>query len=49
MTDPANTEAQPLGDARLVLHVDQGERRWGVCLPDGVSAPSLRVAIAEGL
>jgi hypothetical protein len=35
----------PPGDASIVLRVDQSERRWNVCLPDGVSAGSKRVTI----
>lgn len=36
----------PPGDASVVLHVDQSERRWNVHLPNGISAGSKRVAIA---
>ena len=35
----------PAGDASVVMQVDQGERRWNVRLPDGISAASRRVAI----
>ena len=40
--DPIN---HPLGDAIVVLQVDQSEHRWNVHLPDGISAASSRVAI----
>ena len=36
----------PPGDAKLILQVDQSERRWDVRLPNGISAGSNRVAIA---
>ena len=36
----------PAGDASMVMHVDQEERRWNVRLPDGSSAASHRVAIS---
>ena len=39
----------PPGNARLVLQVDQSERRWDVNLPEGISAASKRVAIAASL
>ena len=35
-------------DATLVLQVDASERRWQVRLPDGISADSNRVVIANG-
>jgi hypothetical protein len=35
----------PPGNARLVLQVDQNERRWDICLPNGVSADENRVSI----
>ncbi len=34
------------GEASVVLQVDQGERRWKVFLPDGISAETKRIAIA---
>lgn len=37
----------PPGNANLVMHVDENERRWGVRLPDGMSADSDRVVIAN--
>lgn len=37
----------PAGDASMVMHVDQDERRWDVRLPEGSSAASCRVAIAR--
>jgi hypothetical protein len=37
---------QPPGDAIMVLQVDESERRWAVCLPNGISAESNRIAIA---
>jgi len=36
----------PPGDANLILRVDQSERRWDVCLPNGISADSNQVSIA---
>ena len=36
----------PPGDARVILQVDQSERRWNVRLPNGISASSTRVTIA---
>jgi hypothetical protein len=36
----------PPGDASLILRVDESERRWNVCLPEGMSAGSNRVRIA---
>jgi hypothetical protein len=39
----------PPTDARLVLQVDQSERRWNVRLPNGISADSTRVAIAAAI
>ena len=39
----------PLGDASLVLQVDQSERRWNVRLPNGISAGSNRVVIAASV
>ena len=39
----------PPGNARLVLEVDQSERRWDVHLPDGISAESKRVTIAASV
>jgi hypothetical protein len=33
-------------EASLILQVDHSERRWNVCLPDGMSAGSNRVRIA---
>jgi hypothetical protein len=35
----------PPGNARLVLQVDQSERRWDICLPNGISAAVNRVII----
>jgi hypothetical protein len=35
----------PPGNARLVLQVDQSERRWNICLPHGISAAAHRVII----
>jgi len=35
----------PPGNARLVLRVDQSDRQWNICLPDGISATANRVAI----
>jgi hypothetical protein len=35
----------PPGNARLVLQVDQSERRWDICLPQGISAAANRVVI----
>ena len=35
----------PPGEASVVLQVDQNERCWKVCLPDGMSAGSRRVAL----
>ena len=35
----------PPGNARLVLQVDQSERRWDICLPNGISAAASRVVI----
>jgi hypothetical protein len=35
----------PPGNARLVLKVDQSERRWDICLPNGISATASRVII----
>jgi hypothetical protein len=37
----------PAGDASVVMQVDADERSWSVCLPDGISATSRRVAIAS--
>ena len=39
----------PPGNARLVLQVDQSERRWHVHLPDGISAAAKRVTIAASV
>lgn len=36
----------PPCDARIVLKVDDSERRWDVHLPDGISAQSKRVALS---
>ena len=35
----------PPGPARILLRVDQSERRWDVHLPNGISRTSKRVAI----
>jgi hypothetical protein len=35
----------PPGNARLALQVDQSERRWNICLPNGISAAANRVTI----
>jgi hypothetical protein len=35
-------------DVTLVLQVDETERRWQVRLPNGISADSNRVVIANG-
>jgi hypothetical protein len=35
----------PPGNARLVLQVDQSERRWDICLPNGISAAANRVFV----
>jgi hypothetical protein len=35
----------PPGKARLVLQVDQSERRWDISLPNGISAAANRVVI----
>jgi hypothetical protein len=35
----------PPSDAGLILQVDQNERRWNICLPNGISAMENRVAI----
>ena len=35
----------PPGKACLVLQVDQSERRWDICLPNGISAAANRVII----
>jgi hypothetical protein len=35
----------PPANARLVLQVDQSERRWDICLPNGISAAANRVII----
>jgi hypothetical protein len=37
----------PPGPASILLRVDQSERRWDVCLPNGISATSKRVAITS--
>ena len=37
----------PPGNARLFLQVDQSERRWEVCLPNGISASSSRVCVVR--
>jgi hypothetical protein len=37
---------RPPGKATLVVRVDEGERRWQVALPEGISATSRRVTIA---
>ena len=37
----------PSGNAGLVLQVDQKERRWAICLPNGISASSNRVHIRK--
>lgn len=37
----------PSGNAGLVLQVDQIERRWDICLPNGISASSNRVCIRK--
>ena len=39
----------PPGNARLILQVDESERRWEVSLPEGISAESKRVAIAASV
>ena len=38
---------EPPGEGTLILGVDRSERRWRVCLPDGISAASKRVIIAN--
>jgi hypothetical protein len=38
-----------LGDATIVLQVDQSERRWNVRLPEGISAGSRRVSLARSV
>ena len=35
-------------EGTLVVCVDDTERRWQVCLPEGISADSRRVVIAKG-
>ena len=35
----------PPGEATLVLNVDESERRWRVCLPQGVSSRSEKIVI----
>jgi hypothetical protein len=35
----------PLGNACLILQVDQCESRWEICLPNGISAATSRVKI----
>jgi hypothetical protein len=35
----------PPSNARLVLQVDQSERQWDICLPNGISAATNRVTI----
>ena len=37
----------PPGNASLILQVDQSERRWPICLPEGISAASSRVSIRK--
>ena len=37
----------PPANASLVLQVDESRRQWEVHLPDGISAESRRVAIAN--
>ena len=39
----------PPGNARLVLQVDQSERRWNVHLPEGISTGPKRVTIAASM
>lgn len=41
--------AQPPGEASLVLRVDESERRWPVCLPEGISAASKRVTMTTAM
>lgn len=37
----------PPSDASLVLQVDESRRQWDIRLPEGISAGSPRVAIAN--
>jgi hypothetical protein len=37
----------PPGNASLILQVDRSERRWSICLPEGMSATSNRVSIRK--
>ena len=39
----------PLGNASVVLRMDESERSWGVHLPNGISSSSKRVAIATAM
>lgn len=38
----------PPGNARLVLQVDQSERRWEIWLPNGISAAATMAASVVG-
>jgi hypothetical protein len=40
--------SHPPTDAQIVMRVDDSERSWSVCLPEGISADSKRVAITSG-
>lgn len=37
----------PPGEATIVLQVDQSERRWAVCLPNGVHPGQKRVQTSK--